>query len=174
MRLAKVSKNSGAKKKTAPIETLSKPVEAPIDNEEVKMACEVEAKPRRTASTKPSVVDTENEPLYGADSWPEEEDPPVRARPARAKTEKGREKQMVSLAVDLAEKQLREGTASAQVITHYLKLGTEREKLERQILKEQKELYAEKTKALKSMKQIEVLYSEAIEAMKRYSGNGDE
>ena len=77
---------------------------------------------------------------------------------------------MVALAVDLAEQQLRDGTASAQVITHYLKLGTEREKLERAILKEQRDLITEKTKALKSAAHMEELYAQAIEAMKTYGG----
>lgn len=63
-----------------------------------------------------------------------------------------------------------EGTASAQVITHYLKLGSEREKLERDILAEQKKLVAAKTEAIESSKQIEELYREAIAAMRSYSG----
>ena len=104
--------------------------------------------------------------------WLPEDDIP--SKPKKPKTEKGREKQMVALAVDLAEQQLRDGTASAQVITHYLKLATEKEKLEREILAVQKELITEKTKALKSMKQMEDLYTKAIEAMKHYSGNDEE
>ncbi len=101
------------------------------------------------------------------------EDIPAPSRPRKQKTEAGREKQLVALAVDLAEKQLREGTASAQVITHYLKLGTEREKLERAILKEQRDLITEKTKALKSAAHMEELYAQAIEAMKTYGGGGE-
>ena len=85
-----------------------------------------------------------------------------------------RENQMISLAVDLAEKQLMEGTASSQVITHFLKLGSSKEKLEKEILREQKALIQEKTEALKSAKRIEELYSDAIEAMKEYSGNKDD
>jgi hypothetical protein len=58
-------------------------------------------------------------------------------RPQRrpAMTEEGRESQMVSLAMDLAETQIVDGTASAQVITHYLKLGSSREKLEQERLR---------------------------------------
>ena len=56
-----------------------------------------------------------------------------------ATTPEGREKQLIALATDLAEKQLREGTASSQVITHYLKLGSSKDKIERDILKEQKD-----------------------------------
>lgn len=82
-----------------------------------------------------------------------------------------REKQMISYAVDLAEKQLREGTASSQVITHYLKLGTNRERLEREKLELEKELLVAKTEALQSSKKVEELYINAINAMKVYSGS---
>ena len=89
-----------------------------------------------------------------------------------ALTPEARENQMVALAVDLAEKQLREGTASSQVITHYLKLGSTKEKIEKEILEKQKELITAKTEALQSAKRIEELYTDAISAMKSYSGNG--
>lgn len=81
-----------------------------------------------------------------------------------------RENQMIALAIDLAEKQLMEGTASSQVITHYLKLGSTKEKLEKEIMKEQKELLAAKRDALQSAKVIEELYKDAIEAFRSYSG----
>lgn len=84
-----------------------------------------------------------------------------------------RENQMIALAVDLAEKQLLEGTASSQVITHYLKLGTMKEKIERDILEKQKELITAKTEALKSQKRVEELYAEALTAMRRYNGQGE-
>lgn len=91
-----------------------------------------------------------------------------------ALTPEARENQLISLAVDLAEKQLIEGTASSQVITHYLKLGSTKEKIEREILEQQKELISAKTENLKSARRIEALYDDAIKAMRRYSGNGDE
>ena len=87
-----------------------------------------------------------------------------------ALTPEARENQLIYLATDLAEKQLREGTASSQVITHYLKLGSTKEKIEKEILERQKELITAKTEALKSNKKIEELYENAITAMKRYSG----
>lgn len=90
-----------------------------------------------------------------------------------ALTPEARENQMISLAVDLAEKQLMEGTASSQVITHYLKLGSTKEKIEKEILEKQKELISAKTEALQSAKRIEELYTDAISAMRRYSGQGD-
>lgn len=99
---------------------------------------------------------------------------PTRKRPP-ARTPEERENQMINMAVDLAEKQLREGTASSQVITHYLKLGTTRERLEREMLKKQMENLAAKTEAITSAKRIEELYTDAIKAMKEYGGeDGDE
>lgn len=93
---------------------------------------------------------------------------------APALTEAGRENQMISLAIDLAEKQLREGTASSQVITHYLKMGSEKEKLERERLKNENKLTLAKVEALKSAERIEELYAEAIKAMQRYNGSANE
>lgn len=95
-----------------------------------------------------------------------------RRRPAL--TPEAREQQLVSLAVDLAEKQLMEGTASSQVITHYLKLGSMRERLERERLEEENKLLKAKTEALHSQKRVDELYASAIEAMRRYSGHGGE
>lgn len=96
----------------------------------------------------------------------------VRAiRPAL--TPEARENQLISLAVDLAEKQLQEGTASSQVITHYLKLGSGRERLEREKLEEENKLLKARTEQLQSMKRVEELYEEAIKAMKNYGGQGE-
>ena len=97
---------------------------------------------------------------------------PVRKR-RPALSPEARENQLISLAVDLAEKQLQEGTASSQVITHYLKLGSTKEKIEKEILEKQKELITAKTEALQSAKRVEELYSEALSAMRRYGGQGD-
>ena len=83
-----------------------------------------------------------------------------------------RENQMISLAIDLAEKQLIEGTASSQVITHFLKLASTKERIEKEILEKQKELIVAKTESLQSSKRIEELYSEALDAMRIYSGQG--
>ena len=84
-----------------------------------------------------------------------------------------RENQMIALAVDLAEQQLRDGTASSQVITHYLKLGSTKEKIEKEILEKQKDLITAKTESIQSQKEIKELYMEALKAMKSYSGQGD-
>lgn len=88
-----------------------------------------------------------------------------------------RENQMIALAINLAEKQLMEGTASSQVITHYLKLGSTKERIEKEILEKQKDLITAKTEAIQSAKRVEELYANALEAMRTYSGrkpNDDE
>lgn len=87
-----------------------------------------------------------------------------------AQTETGRENQLVSLAIDLAEKQLAGGTASAQVITHYLKLGSTREKLEQARLEHENELLRAKVDNMASAKKVEELYEAALNAMRTYSG----
>lgn len=101
---------------------------------------------------------------------------PVKRKQRPGMSVEARENQLISLAVDLAEKQLLEGTASSQVITHYLKLGSTKERLEKEILKQQKELIEAKTEALHSSKRIEELYSNALNAMRNYRGdiNSDE
>ena len=99
---------------------------------------------------------------------------PVSTKKMRpALTPDSRENQLISLAVDCAEKQMREGTASSQVIVHYLKLGSSKERREREKLEEEIKLLRAKTEAMKSAKVVEELYTEAINAMKTYSGHGD-
>ncbi len=91
-----------------------------------------------------------------------------------ALTPEARENQLISLAVDLAEKQLREGTASSQVITHYLKLGSTKERIEKEILEKQKDFLDAKTQNLKSIERQEQMYTDALKAFRGYSGHGDE
>lgn len=100
--------------------------------------------------------------------------PPGSSRRMRpALSPEARENQLVSLAVDLAEEQLRNGTASSQVITHYLKLGSSRERLEREKLEKENALLRAKTESLESAKRVEELYENALNAMRRYGGQGD-
>lgn len=89
-------------------------------------------------------------------------------------TPEARENQLIYLATELAEKQLKEGTASSQVITHYLKLGSTKERIEKEILEKQKELITAKTEAIQSQKRIEELYADAISAMRKYSGQEED
>lgn len=87
-----------------------------------------------------------------------------------ATTPEGRERQLISLAVDLVEQQLREGTASSQVITHYLKLGSTREQLEQQKLSHENDLLQAKIEAMASAQRVEELYETALNAMRSYAG----
>ena len=104
-------------------------------------------------------------------SSPKTPEPKKIRRPAT--TPEGRENQMISLAVELAEKQLIDGTASAQVISHFLKLGSSREKLEQHRIALENELVQAKTEVLASQKNVEKLYTEAMSAFRSYSGNPD-
>lgn len=90
-----------------------------------------------------------------------------------ALTPEARENQMISHAVDLAEKQLIEGTASSAIIVHYLKLATVKESLEREKLIEENKLLRAKTEALQAEKQSAEAYIEAVKAMREYSDHSD-
>ena len=95
----------------------------------------------------------------------------IRTRPAL--TPEARENQLIAAATNLAEKQLLEGTASSQVITHYLKLGSSKERLEKEKLERENELLRAKTEALQSAQRVEELYANALDAMRRYNGCDD-
>lgn len=94
-----------------------------------------------------------------------------KTRPAL--TPEARENQLISLAVDLAEQQLRDGTASSQVISHYLKLGSSKASLEKEKLERENELLRAKTESIESAKRVEELYMDALNAMRDYGGKGD-
>lgn len=87
-----------------------------------------------------------------------------------AMTDEGREAQLISLAADLAEKQLIDGSASAAVMTHFLKLGTQREKLEQEKLQRENLLLSARVDQIASSRRIEELYETALKAMRQYSG----
>lgn len=91
-------------------------------------------------------------------------------RPIPAPTPEGRENQLIAAAVNLAEKQLLDGTASPSVITHYLRLASDKERLEREKLERENELLRAKAEAYESNRRTEEMYTKAIEAMRRYSG----
>lgn len=86
------------------------------------------------------------------------------------RTPEARENQLISLAYDLAESRLREGTATSAEVVHFLKLGSLKEKQELELTKKKMELMTAKTEALQSAKRVEELYGAAIMAMRRYSG----
>lgn len=95
--------------------------------------------------------------------------PLPRMRPAL--TPEAREGQMIALATDLVEQRLRDGTATSQEVVHFLRLGSMRERLERERLENENILLRAKTEALESQAKVEELYANAIRAMQRYSGN---
>lgn len=93
---------------------------------------------------------------------------------APASTPEGRQAQIAAAAVDLAEKRILDGTASNQLVLHYLKIADPMRKVEQEILEKQKELIVAKTENLASQKKIEELYADAIKAMTRYNGGSTE
>lgn len=84
-----------------------------------------------------------------------------------------REDQLIALATNRAEEQLRNGTASSQVIVHYLRLGSTKNRLELEKLRRENEMLKAKTKAIESAERVEELYAEAIAAMREYKGDDD-
>ena len=100
------------------------------------------------------------------------EDTGRRRKPAR--TPEGRELELASQAYDLAEEQIRGGTASSQVITHFLKMGSTRERLEQQRIEHENQLLEVKREAIESQARVEELYQNALDAMRSYSGHDAE
>ena len=96
---------------------------------------------------------------------------PKKMRPAL--TPEARENQLISLAMDAAEEQIRSGTASSQVITHFLKLATTKAQLEKEKLERENRLLAAKTEAIDSQTETKELYEQALKAIRNYSGQGD-
>ena len=95
-------------------------------------------------------------------------------RQTPAITPEGREDQMIAYAINLAEEQLRNGTASSQVITHFLKLGSMKEKYEKKKLQEEIKLLEAKTEAIKADREKNELYAQVIEAIRTYTPHGAE
>ena len=100
----------------------------------------------------------------------EQSDSSIPRRPP-ATTPEGRESQLISMAVDLAEQRMRDGTATAQEIVHFLKLGSPREQLERDRLVRENRLLDAKVDSIESGKNMEMLFQKAIDAMRSYSGH---
>lgn len=93
---------------------------------------------------------------------------------APALTPEGRENQLISLAYDLVEQRLRDGTASSQETTSILRLASVKEQLEQEKLRKELKMIEAKTSQLESQANIEKLYSEAIAAMKSYAGKDED
>ncbi len=101
-----------------------------------------------------------------------EDRPTTRRKPA--KTPEAREQQLISMAIDASEELILTGKAPAPVLTHYLKMGSTREKLEQEKLRQENELLKAKIKTLESVERQEVMYREALDAMSNYKGQKDE
>ena len=84
-----------------------------------------------------------------------------------------RENRLISMAMDLVEERMRNGTATAQEVTHFLKLGSEKSRVEVEKLELEKKLVEAKTENIKAQKEMTTMFNNAIAAMKQYSGNGD-
>lgn len=97
--------------------------------------------------------------------------PQPKMRPAL--TPEARENQLTSLAMDLVEQRLRDGTASSQETTHFLKIASTKAKAELERLRLENELIAAKTKAIKDAEDSKILYEQAIKAIQNYAGKGD-
>ena len=89
-----------------------------------------------------------------------------------ARTPEAREDELAAAAYDLAEEQIKSGTASSQVITHFLKAGSRRERMEQMRIEHEIELMQVKREQLEGQKRVEELYVSALEAMRSYSGFG--
>ena len=90
-----------------------------------------------------------------------------------ALTPEARENQMISLAMDLVQQRLIDGTASSQETTHFLKLASSKATLEKERLEEENKLLRAKTKAMENMEDAKVIYSDVLNAIRKYSGQGD-
>lgn len=99
---------------------------------------------------------------------------PLETKLPRARTPEAREAQLAAMAYDLAEQQIREGTASSQVLVHFLKVGSLREKVELQKIKQESLLKEAQVKGLESAEEMKKLYADAMDAMRGYSGQGGE
>lgn len=99
----------------------------------------------------------------------------AKQRPKRrpAETPEARESQLVSAAYDLAERQIFDGTASSQVMTHFLKVGSTRDRIERQKLDKEVQMLQAKIDYMESAQRVEELYGEAMVAFRSYSGQED-
>lgn len=101
---------------------------------------------------------------------PRKKEAATKTRRPPATTPEGRENQLISSAFELAEEQILSGTASSQVITHFLKLGSTRNRLEQDKLEQENNLLRAKIETLASAQRIEELYGKALESMREYSG----
>lgn len=90
-----------------------------------------------------------------------------------ATTAEGMENECIAMAYELVARRLKEGTASSAETVHFLKMGSAKERQEKERTAKELELMVAKKEALEASKHIEELYNNAIEAMRSYAGYGD-
>ena len=100
-----------------------------------------------------------------------QEEQPVRHR--KALSPDARENQLIALAMDVAEERMINGTASAQEIVHFLRLGSSLANLQKEETRQRVELDKAKVKAYSTNEEIKRLYEEAMQAMRAYNGSSD-
>lgn len=103
-----------------------------------------------------------------------EPDMPAERRSSTPLSQEARENQIISLAYDLVEQRLRDGTASAQEVTYWLRYGSRKDKLEQEMMEAKNEVLRAKADAIKAVEKSERMYAEAIRAFRAYGGEGDE
>lgn len=91
-----------------------------------------------------------------------------------ATTPEERENELISLAYDVVEERLRNGTATSQETTHFLKAGSMKTQMEMEKLRRENDLLIAKVANLESQRKVEDLYEAAIAAMRVYSGHGND
>lgn len=95
-------------------------------------------------------------------------------RRSPAKTPEERESILVSMAMDRIEQQIADGTASSQVLTHFAKLGSSRESLEQERLRNENEVLRKKVETMQAAVDVKNLMTEALKAFRGYSGEDEE
>lgn len=93
-----------------------------------------------------------------------------RRTPPIARTPEAQENEMIALAMEAARKKIEDGSASSQIIVHFLQLGTEKARLEREKLRAESTLAMAKAEAMKSLQTSDQITEEALSAFKRYQG----
>lgn len=91
-----------------------------------------------------------------------------KSKPAR--TPEARENQLISLAYDLAEERLRNGTASSAEVVQLMKWGSKQTRLEQELTETKMELMKAKKEALEASTRMEELFEDAMRQFRRYNG----
>lgn len=83
-------------------------------------------------------------------------------------SDKDHEAKLISLTLQMAEQQLIDGTASSQVMTHFLRLGSIRSKVELEKLRLENNLLTEKIQSEKMGQQLKEMFQDVMESLRDY------